>query len=218
LAPIDSLTRGEKTAQAVRSAAIRLFFVHGYEATTLRLLASEVGITVGSVYNHIESKEDLLYSIMSDVMRELREGVDAVLIRRTDPVSALRAAAEFHVIFHARRAQEVLIGNSELRRLPPARRAAVIESRDAYESTFRRLLDDGRRAGVFRASDPRLIVYAIIAMGTHVAGWYQPGGPQTLEHIAAVYADFILAGLHSPEESAARPAGVGELAGSPLLP
>ena len=204
MASIDSLTRGEKTAQAVRSAAIRLFFVHGYEATTLRRLASEVGITVGSVYNHIESKEDLLFSIMSEVMRDLQDGMDTVLARRTDPVAALRAAAEFHVIFHARRAEEVFIGNSELRRLPPARRAAVIEARDAYELTFRRLLDDGMRAGVFSVSDPRLIVYAIIAMGTHVADWYQPGGPQTLEHIAAVYADFILSGLRSPD--GARPA------------
>jgi hypothetical protein len=92
----------------------------------------------------------------------------------------------------------VLIGNSELRRLPPSRRAAVIESRDAYEARFRRILDQGVRAGVFAVSEPRLIVYAIIAMGTHVAAWYRPGGLQTLDHIASVYADFILRGLTAP--------------------
>jgi TetR/AcrR family transcriptional regulator, cholesterol catabolism regulator len=199
LASVSPLTRGEKTALAVRSTAIRLFFIHGYEATTLRRLASEVGITVGSVYNHIESKEDLLYSIMSGVMRDLQDEMDRVLARRTDPIDALRAAAEFHVKFHARRAEEVFIGNSELRRLPPSRRAAVIESRDAYELTFRRILDDGMRTGEFHVTDYRLIVYAILAMGTHVADWYRPGGPQTLDQIAAVYADFILRGLTSPE-------------------
>ena len=201
MATTGPTTRGEKTAQAVRSAAIRLFFVHGYEATTLRRLASEVGITVGSVYNHIESKEDLLFSIMSGVMRDLQDGMDRVLARRTDPIDAMRAAAEFHVMFHARRAEEVLIGNSELRRLPPSRRAVVIEWRDAYELTFRRILEDGARSGVFHVTDSRLIVYAIIAMGTHVADWYQPGGPQTLDRIATVYADFILGGLCSPADA-----------------
>jgi AcrR family transcriptional regulator len=201
VADIGAPTRGEKTALAVRSAAIRLFFADGYEATTLRRLASEVGITVGSVYNHIDSKEDLLYSIMTGVLRDLQAGLDRVVARQSDPIDALRAAAEFHVVFHAQRAEEVFIGNSELRRLPPARRAAVVAARDAYERTFRRLVDQGTRIGVFHLTEPRLVVYAIIAMGTHVAGWYRPGGPHTLEHIAAVYSDFILRALAPPRSS-----------------
>jgi AcrR family transcriptional regulator len=174
----EKTTRGDRTAEAIRSAAIRLFFEHGYEATTLRQIAAEVGRTVGSVYNHIASKEDLLYSIMSGIMRDLLDEMEGVLAGFDDPVDRLRAAAEFHVAFHAERSREVFIGNSELRSLPPVRRAAVIEARDAYEQVFRRLLDDGVRAKVFHVADVRLATYGIIAMGTHVADWYRPGGRQ----------------------------------------
>jgi AcrR family transcriptional regulator len=190
--------RGDRTAEAIRQAAIRLFFRHGYEATTLRDLASEVGITVGSVYNHISSKEDLLFSIMSGIMAELQEGTENVLATRKDPADRLRAAVEYHVSFHAERAQEVFIGNSELRSLPLARRGSVIESRDRYEEIFRKIIADGVRKKEFFVSDVRLVTYGILAICTHVADWYKPDGRLSINEVASIYSDFILRALKNP--------------------
>jgi AcrR family transcriptional regulator len=198
-----SSRRGDRTAEVIRRAAIRLFFRHGYEATSLRDLASEVGITVGSLYNHLSSKEDLLYSIMSGVMAELHEGVERAVESHTEPVARLRAAIEFHVSFHATRAQEVVIGNSELRSLAPTRRASVVESRDAYEAVFRRIVEDGVRAKALHAADVRLATYGILAMGTHVADWYSPRGRLSLDEIASVHSDFALRALTTAERQVA---------------
>jgi AcrR family transcriptional regulator len=192
--------RGDRTAEAIRAAAVRLFYEHGYEATSLRQIAAEVGRTVGSVYNHISSKEDLLYSIMSGIMRDLLDETERVAAAHDDPVTRLRAVAELQVVFHAGRAQEVFLGNSELRSLPPVRRAAVVEMRDAYERVFRGTIEQGVRTRAFHVADVRLATYGIIAMGTHVADWYRPGGRLTLEQIASGHADFVLRALTNPAE------------------
>ncbi|WCB95389.1 HTH-type transcriptional repressor KstR2 [Baekduia alba] len=186
---------GAITAEAIRGSAIRLFCQHGYEATSLRDLASDVGIKVGSLYNHISSKEELLYSIMSGIMRDLLDEVNAALATQTEPVDRLRTAVELHVAFHAVRSQEVFIGNSELRALPPVKRAAVVEQRDEYEQLLRKIVSDGVDAGVFHVSDVRLATYGIVAIGTQVADWYQPGGRMSLAEIATVYSDFVLRSL-----------------------
>jgi|tagenome__1003787_1003787.scaffolds.fasta_scaffold19609044_1 AcrR family transcriptional regulator len=186
---------GAITAEAIRESAIRLFYQHGYEATSLRDLASEVGIKVSSLYNHIDSKEDLLYSIMSGIMRELLDATNAALVSLTDPVERLRTAVELHVAFHAERTQEVFIGNSELRALPPVKRAAVVQQRDEYESLLRAIVVDGVDTGVFHVSDVRLATYGIVAIGTQVADWYKPGGRMSLAQIATVYSDFVLRSL-----------------------
>lgn len=191
--------RGDQTAEAIRNAAIRLFYEHGYEATTLRQIASEVGITVGSVYNHIDSKEELLYSIMSGIMRDLLSEMEGVVARYPEPLERLQATMEFHLVFHAERAQEVFIGNFQLRGLSPARRAAVIESRSAYEAMFVRTLEEGMQTKVFHVTDARLVAYGIIAMGSHVADWYRPGGRLGLGEIATIYADFILRAVTNPK-------------------
>ena len=64
---------GESTAGEIRSTALDLFYKHGFQATTLRHIAARVGIQVGSLYNHITSKGELLFEIMETVMLDLLE-------------------------------------------------------------------------------------------------------------------------------------------------
>jgi AcrR family transcriptional regulator len=47
--------RGHKTSEEIRSVALELFCKRGFQATTLRDVASKVGIQVGSLYNHMSS-------------------------------------------------------------------------------------------------------------------------------------------------------------------
>jgi AcrR family transcriptional regulator len=190
---------GARTADAIRHAAVDLFYKHGYETTTLRGIADKVGIQVGSLYNHIESKEKLLYSIMSEVMLDLLASLEKALEPHTEPVDRMRAAVECHVMFHAERAKEVFVGNSELRSLEPANRRAVVALRDRYEATFLQILERGGEAGVFYFTDAKLLTYAILATGTQVSSWYKPRGRLTLQQIASIYSDFVLRGLTNKE-------------------
>ena len=185
------------TAETITAAAVELFFEHGYEATTLRQIAAQVGIQVGSLYNHISSKEELLFSIMSGIIEELLGELEAGLEGVDDPVDRLRAAVGVHVFFHTARAREVFIGNSELRSLEPAKRKTVVRLRDRYETLFAQILDDGVQAGVFEVNDLKLTTYAVLAMLTQPASWYQPGGRLDLDKIAEVYGDIILRSLAS---------------------
>jgi TetR/AcrR family transcriptional regulator, cholesterol catabolism regulator len=190
---------GARTADAIRHAAVDLFYKHGYETTTLRGIADRVGIQVGSLYNHIESKEKLLYSIMSEVMLDLLASLEKALEPHTEPVDRMRAAVECHVMFHAERAKEVFVGNSEARSLEPANRRAVVALRDRYEATFLQILERGGEAGVFYFTDAKLLTYAILATGTQVSSWYKPRGRLTLQQIASIYSDFVLRGLTNKE-------------------
>jgi len=62
---------GPKTLEAIRKAGLRLIFEHGYAAMSLRDLAAEVGIQVGSLYNHISTKQELLFDLVQDHVNAL---------------------------------------------------------------------------------------------------------------------------------------------------
>src|SRR5204863_5063982 len=100
----------------------RLVYKHGFQATTLRHIASRVGIQVGSLYNHITSKGELLFDIMETVMQALLEDQGQVA-QEPDVVERMRLLVYHHVRFHGERAKEVFIGNSELRSLNRQQRA-----------------------------------------------------------------------------------------------
>src|SRR5690606_41292834 len=49
-------------------AAARLFRRKGYERTTVRDLATAVGIQSGSIFHHFKSKEEILRSVMEETV------------------------------------------------------------------------------------------------------------------------------------------------------
>ena len=55
------------------AAAAKLFKEKGYDATTIQDVADEVGMLKGSLYYHIKSKEELLYRVTKEPIRELIE-------------------------------------------------------------------------------------------------------------------------------------------------
>lgn len=191
---IASLARPGTPTQ-IKEAAIRLFRQQGYEATTLRQVASEVGIKAGSLYNHLSSKEGLLYTIMSQIMVELQAALDEALDGIDDPVERLSTAIDLHVRFHAERADEVFIGNSELRGLSREHRDVVIGMRDAYEQDFVEIIQAGYEAGAFAVADAKLAARGVLAIATSVATWHQPGGHLSIKEIAEFFTRFTLDGI-----------------------
>ncbi|MDT2007499.1 TetR/AcrR family transcriptional regulator [Rhodococcus opacus] len=183
------MTRGgARTNVAIREAAARLFYEHGYEATSLRTVASEVGIQVGSLYNHISGKEELLTDIMVSVMDELLEAVNGALVTVDgNAVGRFKAAVDCHIRYHAEHARETFIGNTELRSLSDGDLDLVLAKRAEYERLLQKLVKDVAKETGADVLDAKLQTYSILAQGAHVSSWYKPGGPKSLDKVVNTY-------------------------------
>ena len=188
-------SHGPATLAAIRKSGLRLIYEHGYEALTLRELAADVGILSGSLYNHIKTKQDLLFTLVRDHMTDLLENLNRALDGWLDPSEALAAFVRLHVTYHMERRYEVYIANSELRSLEPANRATIVAMRQAYELRLIEILNRGAAAGRFRVADTRVGAFAIIAMLTGICTWYRPDGPLGPEQIVALHTDLVMRGL-----------------------
>src|SRR5690348_15746334 len=52
--------KSEQTRALIVETALRLFRERGYEATTMRIIAKEAGVSVGNAYYYFSSKEQLV--------------------------------------------------------------------------------------------------------------------------------------------------------------
>jgi AcrR family transcriptional regulator len=188
---------GENTSDEIRSVALDLFYKRGFQATTLRDIAAKVGIQVGSLYNHIASKGELLFEIMENIMLDLLEE-QRQFADTPDVVERMRLLVYHHVKFHGERAEEVFVGNSELRSLNRAQRARIVGLRHDYEQMFQNELDDGIRQGKFLPVDVQVTSFGILAMTTWVSSWYSSRGRLSLEEIAEIYTSQVLRGIWNP--------------------
>jgi AcrR family transcriptional regulator len=186
---------GPKTMEAIRKAGLRLIFEQGYEAMSLRQLAAEVGIQAGSLYNHISTKQELLFDLIQDHINELLRQLDRALDGKNEPVEKLRAFVAFHVTYHMTRKREVFIANSELRSLEPKNYEAIVALRGAYERRLSEILSQGAEEGVFDVVDVQVATFAIIALLTGLCSWYRPGGRLTREAIITAHEKLVLSGV-----------------------
>lgn len=189
-------SNGERTAAAIRQAALRLIHRHGFAAMSLRDLAAEVGIRPGSLYNHITTKQGLLFDLMQGHMTALLAETDAALAAAGPaPLDRLRGFIAHHVLYHLERKREVYIANFELRALEPANAARILAMRHDYEARLIGLLEEGVAAGLLAMRDVRVSAYAMLAMLTGVCTWYKPSGRLDRAAIVALHTELALDGV-----------------------
>lgn len=61
------------TRERILQLALELFSRHGYEGTSIRDIAEQMGITKAAVYYHFPSKESLLAGVLTPAMTRVRQ-------------------------------------------------------------------------------------------------------------------------------------------------
>ena len=180
-------SNGAKTLDAIKRAGVKRIYEHGFEAMKLRDLAADVGIQPGSLYNYITQKEEFLFTLIKEIMEELHTGLRAALANADGPLQALESFVDFHIRWHTARRREVFVGNMELRSLSQPHYREIVELRQAYEDELLAVLEDGNRKRIWSVPEPRIAVFAIIAMLTGVCAWYRPRGRLSQEALVSHY-------------------------------
>lgn len=57
-------TKGERTRTVILDCASRLFYVHGYEATSFSQIVEASGLVRGNIYHYFKSKDDILMAVV----------------------------------------------------------------------------------------------------------------------------------------------------------
>ena len=154
------------------------------------------GSRSGSLYNHISTKQELLFDLVQDHINELLAPARSRAARASSgPEEKLRAFVAFHVTYHMTRKREVFIANSELRSLEPKNYEAIVALRGAYEQRLAEILAEGVAEGVFEVVDIQVATFAILALLTGLCTWYRPGGRLTKEAIVAAHEKLVLSGV-----------------------
>jgi TetR/AcrR family transcriptional regulator len=156
-------TPGSSTADRVLDAALRAFAAHGYEATSLDALASELGIRKQTILYHFTSKEQLLDAVITAAGAELIGTVEDALA----PLDGAhlgapgwpRVEAAVRSVFRlAGRRPELLGLLREVSRLGPPAATRLREQLDPFVARATTFLDEEMASGGMRRQDSLLLL------------------------------------------------------------
>jgi AcrR family transcriptional regulator len=118
--PTPSQLKREEARKEIMAAALKLFYTKGYENTTTRDIVRETGILNGSLYNRFKSKDEILFSIVSDAIVTFLDESERLMNKEKDPIKsmALPMALELYIasrsdnladlIFHAHKSWDAI--------------------------------------------------------------------------------------------------------------
>lgn len=172
--------------------AAHLFRSKGYERTTVRDLASAVGIQSGSIFHHFKSKDEILRSVMEETIRYNTALMQASLAEATDlrgRVLALIRCELQSIMGGTGEAMAVLV--YEWRSLSEEGREFILELRDNYELLWLGVLNEAKSAGYFKA-DPFILRRLLTGALSWTTTWFRPEGPMSIDQLAEEALSLVL--------------------------
>ena len=177
-------------------AAARLFSQRGYHGTSMQHLAQAMGILRGSLYAHIESKEDLLFDIVDRGADRFITRMEEVLALDITPEEKVRLAIKAHIETVAEHMEASTVFLNDWKFLSQDRKAEIQAKRDLYESLLREIIEEGIEWETFPEDlDPKYAALLILSTVNWIYQWYSPDGALAPADIADTFSEMILSGI-----------------------
>lgn len=183
--------------QSVLKICVDVFNRHGYEATSMGVLADNLGITKSAIYHHVPSKGELLRLALDRALH----GLEGILVE--PGASAGRADERLEYVL--RRTVDVMVeelpfvtlllrvrGNTEIEREAMTRRRT-------FNARVTKLVKAARAEGSMRSDiDPGITSRLLFGTINSIVDWYRPGGAITSQKLADHVITMAFEGLRLP--------------------
>jgi AcrR family transcriptional regulator len=164
--------------QEILRAAARLFQQQGYDATSMNDVAAALKLSKGGLYHHFQSKDEILFNLMSHAMDVTEEKVIAPAKQIADPEERLRTVIRRHIaVVLSERDREITVMLHENHPLSPGLRKRINARKKDYIHFLENLIAEVQRERGAKASvTARAAAFALLGMINWIYQWYRPEG------------------------------------------
>lgn len=142
--------------------AAKLFKKKGYSAVTMRDIAKTMGIKAASLYNHIQSKQDILKTIIISIAEEFTSGMELIKASNTNSLEKLHQIVVIHVDITSRNTYQMASLNNDWMHLED-QLDHYLSLRQNYEDDFINIIKTGINAKEIVDSNPEIIMFSILS-------------------------------------------------------
>lgn len=186
---------GTQRKEEILQVSQRLFREQGYASTSMRDIASALGMEPASLYSHIKSKEDLLAQTCFEMAEKFLLAIDEVNDIYFDAEQKVKMAVENHVEILTSNLNAAVVFVREWRHLSEPAYSRFLEMRHRYEAGIREIIQTGINENKFNEVDKKFAALTILSSVNWIVEWYRPEGSKSSSEIAAELTRFILTGL-----------------------
>ncbi|WOV84640.1 TetR/AcrR family transcriptional regulator [Sporosarcina jeotgali] len=156
----------EKRREQIIHGAVRLFKQKGFHRSTTREIAKEAGFSIGTLYEYIRTKEDVLYLVCDTIYDEVQHRLSGIADEEAT-IGGLTRAIDVYYRLVDDLSDEFVVMYQESKSLPKGALDYVLKKERAMTGLFESLLSACAAAGELRIADSsvKLAAHHIVIQG-----------------------------------------------------
>lgn len=170
MAKIKPEKNSSKKEVIIKKAA-SLFRTKGFNATSMRELAEDVGVEAPSLYNHIGSKSELLQIICFKVANQFTSQLNHVENTNNTVTGKLELIIRFHINMMLDEFDEIFVANHEWKHLQEPFLSNFLNQRRNYEKHLVAIIEEGVKRKELKNINPYVAVLTILSAVRGLEFW-----------------------------------------------
>ncbi|MBY0097441.1 TetR/AcrR family transcriptional regulator [Mesobacillus maritimus] len=150
----------EKRRDQMIKGAITLFKQKGFHRTTTREIARAAGFSIGTLYEYIRKKEDILYLVVDRMYDQIRERLQEDLVTNLGTVESLKLSIAYYFREMAEMQEEVLVMYQEAKSLSKDALPYVLNKEIQMVGLFENVIENCVRNGELDLDEKQIKLFA----------------------------------------------------------
>ncbi|MEX0999018.1 MAG: TetR/AcrR family transcriptional regulator [Thermodesulfobacteriota bacterium] len=142
------------------NAAVDLFVRKGFHRTTIREIAQKFGMSVGTLYEYIRTKEDILILVCDYINSTVRMRVKPSVEITKDSAQSLKNAIEIYYRIIDELQDYIIFLYQETKSLSHENRKYIFKSEEDMTRIFKNILTHGVEQGSFKIDEKNILLTA----------------------------------------------------------
>jgi len=164
--------KSQNRKEQVNLAAAKLFRHRGYNATSMRDIAAEVGIKGSSLYNHIKSKQDILAGLLLSIADEFTTNMNEIEASPLKSYDKLERLIRHQVQLSTKETDALALVPNEWVHLEGPHKSKFVKLKDRYESKFLGILNACKKEGSISDVNTDIAMFSILSTLRWSYSWY----------------------------------------------
>ena len=175
--------------------AASMFREKGFPATSMRDLAESVGIEAASLYNHIQSKSEILQQIIFRISDDCNNHLASLDHGNLSSLQKIESVIRFHVQMMLHKFEDYHVMINEWIHLEAQPLAEFISQRRSYVQKLESYISEGIAAKEIKPILPYVAVLTILSAVRGLEFWHRSQKNYTPEQLEENMVFYLISGL-----------------------
>lgn len=159
--------------EVILEKAAHLFRKHGFNATSMRDLAENVGVEAASLYNHINSKAELLQEICFKIANNFTAQMDEIISADLTAIGKIEAILRFHIRQMIHNYEEVYVSDREWKHLTDPYLSNFKNQRRTHRQRIAAIIEAGIQRKEIKKIDAPTAVLILLHAVSGIESWHR---------------------------------------------